>query len=511
MADFTHSPAGENEKHDSDSHAYVPGCSYDVCISFADVDDEALYGAEEGWVSRFTSDLRGMLGQKLGGLDLFSLWSAHQLPGNVSMSSEIESIVSSSATLVAILSPGYIFSEWCQGRTNRFLQMVSKRSEAGSRVFVVEREHIDDEERPPEFKDLMGYKFWVDDREGKAPRPLDVTIHKEDRDRHYDILHDLSSELAKELKLLKQSTEKEPSAEPAEVSPSQAQGTVFLAEATDDLYFEREKVKRYLGQLGIDVVPQSLYPRDPKAFKKAVQVDIEQSDIFVQLLSSVPFKLSPDLPEGSVRCQYTLAKDAGKDVLQWRSPDLELAGVQDAEQRNFLDAETVLAVTLEEFKAKIVKELSSSSQEEEKATFQRIGEKPLIFVHADQSDVELSKQICQRLKQFGAECLVPVREGKPSEIREYFKMFVRESEAILLVYGNTSPTWVTAQEFEMRKFLRYREEPPKALALYKGPPPPKRPVPSVLPNLLTIECQNTLVDAEIRKFFDAVSKGGAAL
>jgi len=165
-------------------------------------------------------------------------------------------------------------------------------------------------------------------------------------------LNDLTYELSEELRRLQSS----PQAAVETISTDETvQPAVFLAELTDDLYPMREEVKRYLMQRDISVLPESYYPRDPETFQEMVRQDLTRSQLFVQLLSAMPFKEFPDLPQGYVRCQFELACKVLEEeaLLQWRSPELDLQTVGDPVQRDFLHSEFVYAVGLESFKAAI--------------------------------------------------------------------------------------------------------------------------------------------------------------
>jgi hypothetical protein len=70
------------------------------------------------------------------------------------------------------------------------------------------------------------------------------------------------------------------------VAPAKAL-SVFLAEATDDLDDEHNYVKNALVQAGLRVFPEGGgYPPDATAFQEAVQADLRQCTLFLQLLSA---------------------------------------------------------------------------------------------------------------------------------------------------------------------------------------------------------------------------------
>ncbi|MCP4397835.1 MAG: SUMF1/EgtB/PvdO family nonheme iron enzyme [bacterium] len=179
--------------------AFIPGYTHDIFISYAKVDDQSAYSDQEGWVTRLVKGLKVELARCLG-TNEFSVGIDLALPGNVPVKPEIFRCLQESATLVMILSRGYVESAWCREQQHRFLATVQKRKRNGFRIFVVERSPLDSKDRPPELRDLTGFQFWVNDREGRAPRILGEPTPKDDHQYHqqlYDLCYDLEQELRK--------------------------------------------------------------------------------------------------------------------------------------------------------------------------------------------------------------------------------------------------------------------------------------------------------------------------
>ena len=208
------------------------------------------------------STLKVKLSQKLGRSDLFALWKDEQLAPNKPLTPEILTALKQSATLIIILSPGYKASPWCQREMENFWQELKQRTNSNSRVFVVERDKLEIEQKPPVLADLLGYPFWLQDRDGKAPRILgDPKPDPLDR-LYYDKITDLATDLAAELNRLKMQGEQPVQAvQPMQhliSQPTQAtdtRPTVFLAEVTDDMDVYRDRVQRHLDQEGFRVIP----------------------------------------------------------------------------------------------------------------------------------------------------------------------------------------------------------------------------------------------------------------
>ncbi len=191
--------------------AYVPGYAHDIFVSYAQVDDLTDRDGVDGWVTTLIKKLSNRMAQLLGRQDNFSIWFDHYLSHHADITPEIMSTLEKTATLVVVLSPGYVASEWCQRERQTFLKLVQKRMGDDARVFLLERDKLELEERPEEFGDLLGYRFWVQDRAGKPPRFLGMSHAGPDEDAYFDVLNDLAHELSAKLKQLKNSPQPKPS------------------------------------------------------------------------------------------------------------------------------------------------------------------------------------------------------------------------------------------------------------------------------------------------------------
>lgn len=185
--------------------SYVPNYKNDIFISYAHVNNERLPGADTGWVTTLVSALKNSLAQELGRAEDseggFSLWMDYQLRSNQPVNDDIYAQLKESATLVVILSNGYLASQWCLLEFHTFLSQVEQDS---GRLFIVEYELVKAAEtKVPGVKRLLNYPFWQrDDNTGK-PRTLGIPKPHPDRDQgYYQQLNKLATELANKLKQL---------------------------------------------------------------------------------------------------------------------------------------------------------------------------------------------------------------------------------------------------------------------------------------------------------------------
>lgn len=193
------------------------------------------------------------------------VWMDYRLSGNEPLTEQLLEAVRRSLTLLVIQSPGYVNSSWCNRERNAFLAEVQRRK---SSVFVVERRPIEPGKRPPEFRDLRGYKFWAADPLGRPLRLFGHPTPQATDREYYAVVNDICRDLAAEL-------EKGPPVDsPGCDHPPQLglhRKKLFLAEVTDDLIPRRDEVKRYLSQVpnvDIEVVTPSYYPYSRMNFVK---------------------------------------------------------------------------------------------------------------------------------------------------------------------------------------------------------------------------------------------------
>ncbi len=515
--------------------AFVPDYKHDIFVSYAHVDDLPFPGVDKGWVSTLVETLEILLAQKLGRREGYSLWMDHQLSRHADLTPEILENLGKTATLLVILSPGYLASEWCLREKDTFLRLLhekqlSAQQRSGSRVFIVERDQVGFDNRPEQFADLLGYRFWVQEGDGSPPRVLGSPWpdpKNPENMSYFDQLTRLATNLTDELKALKQvvgtSPQKPQATKPSDDTPAAvAQGEplvpaatdpsrpmVYLAEVTDDLDADSDGMRRYLEQAGIGVLPETWIPREPDAFRSQVAADLERSVLFVQLLSALPGKRPPGMPEGYVRAQYDLAHQAGKPILQWRSRELDPATVDDPDHRAFLELETVMAVGCEELKRTVVERATPPKQPTTDGMTPD-GVKPdsatdaLVFINAEAGDLALAEEVGALLEQRGIAYALPLGSGSPTEVREDFEQNLMFSDALILIYGSIHSKWVRDQLLVLRKLTWKREEPLRALAVLECPPAPKDPVRLALPNLITLEAHQGPSDGALAPFLDAL-------
>jgi hypothetical protein len=448
--------------------SYVPGYDYDFFVSYASVDNDPVPSADRGWVDALISILTsgsGLAG-KLGRREAFTWWIDEQsLRGNHEVDKHIPEQVRRSALFLAILSPGYAASEFCQLELDTFIKRIGGSAE---RLFIVYKDRlIEHRHRMPDaFVRPRKYEFFERDKDNK-PRTLGwpQPLYNNPDDRPYFLMvEDLCKDLAEKLDELK----KAPPAGQVQTSISvSARPAVLLAETTDDLVRKRDDARRYLEQNGIDVRPAETYYGLGRAdYEKAFMGDLSGSAAFVQLLGPELGRCLNDVPDGFGWLQYQLAKSQQFPILQWRSPDLrDLQEIEDDKQRRLLAMAD--AMPFEDFKKKIVQAMAAKG--DPKPT-----RPAFMFIDCDAVDTDSADAIGHRLSG-GWDWERPAYEQKPrpKELEEEIQTGFIDCDGLFIVFGNTGSGWVRQQLQLYRKLRPRRAKDPSVLAIVQAGPEPK--------------------------------------
>ena len=494
---------------------------HDVFFSYGRVDDQKS-GEQAGWVTLFVEDLKKRLSERLGRRESFSLWWDEKcLPGNVDVTSEIANAIKVSACMLVILSPGYLKSNWCQRERNDFLKWIADREgDAGAGIFVIQRDWVAPEEIPSEFSRLQRYMFWTGDPndQSKLPRPLDKD-RKSDREEYNDELNRVAQAIERELCRIRTMTidgTKKPPLGPRDPQPTPRPEslTVFLAEVTDDLRPQWKKLRSELDQRGIRVVSGGP-PQDAASTEKAVRQALQDSRLFVQLLSQVPGQpLSGGLETYAV-IQHRLAVEAQRKILQWRSPELtvEFFDKQDVEDADLAKTHRrllfgqVRAEHFEDFKKHIVAQAIHPPT--------RLVNRGMAFVSFNpvNADSDFVDRLCACLKNRGIEVVTPLEsddDTDPELIRSDFERFVLQSQCWVVLYGDQRQKhWVRGQINEINQLLCQHERQLGLIHLCAGPPGPKdiasarRLVGIELNRMKVFDCQNGFDPERFLTHFDS--------
>lgn len=428
---------------------------YDIFVSYAHVDNACMPGETQGWVSALMATLEVYLQQKLGRRESYSIWRDPELPGNVPLTPEILDAVRHASILLLVLSPGYVASRWCMQELETFL--VQHPVEEG-RIFVVERTLLP--QRLPALADLKGFPFWVPDREQKGVfRTLGTPTTADLRSEYFRQAEDLAIQLVERIQGVRAAAKPPVSsstnfpinastgstAKPAATDPSIAppantssgldgfKATIYLAPVSDTLEMERADMVRFFTQHKIRILPASNRV-NISSFHQDMEAALGGCSHFIQLLDS-----SSNM--GIPLDQHLIADNKGISILQWRSPETDLAEVQgrDPQQAGLLQGKHVMASNLVEFQQYVLQKILPPPPPV-RVVLPPQPQDMIIFVNAGTEDLPLAEDVFQQLTARGYFCLLPLvpsPDMSPSQIRTDLEQNLLECDVMLVLYANS--------------------------------------------------------------------------
>jgi TIR domain len=140
------------------------------------MDDVPLSGATRGWVTTLVGNLETVVRQRLS--KEFEIWTDHELAGNKPLTAAIMEGLEHTAALMVVMSPAYLASDWCRRERVAFLELIKVRRTRSGPVFILHYDKVDRSGVPPEFGDLIGHSFWVEEERGTAPRTLGIPLEE---------------------------------------------------------------------------------------------------------------------------------------------------------------------------------------------------------------------------------------------------------------------------------------------------------------------------------------------
>jgi hypothetical protein len=486
-----------------------------IFISYSRPDDERFGKNAHGWVTAFADNLRKALRHQRGGR-AFEVWMDHQLQPEKSLTTALSAELHKASALLAMLSPTYLDSAWCKGELDGFVGRFGGRHD--ERVFLAEFLPDDWAELHPAVHGLVPRRFWERGIDQSAPMTLGFPT-PDDADRLYwNELRELAHAIGRRLA-------RDEGAEQGAAPPK-----VWIASPTDDQRNKVVELSGYLRQMGCELVQTEAVLFTPRGADAEAQLKaaLGNVDLMVQLYGPHAGRVFDDIGESVTALQWRVAQQVsqsnGRPLLAWRSPDLVLDQLDDAAYRQLVTGS--MACGFEEFKRQLAAALGlgqgTNGQAAPGAAANAAGPAaaasqhaadpnapPLICVSADAVDQPLGHQVLQMLGDLGADATLAPEPGPhitPDAWRSHYEQALVDSDALLIVYGQTQPFWVQSRLSASRRMLANRRATTFSGVL-EAPPSAKQALGMQLRNLSLLDCRHGLQPGPLQHFLAQVKAG----
>jgi hypothetical protein len=437
----------------------------DAFISYAHLDNVELIEGRKGWVANLYRALDVRLAQLIGA-DA-RVWWDPKLQGNDYFADTLVDKLARVASLVAVVSPRYVKSEWTRKELQAFCEAASGhgglRVGDKARIFKVLKTPVPLEEHPDQLQSLLGYEFFKIDPDTGKVRELDE-IFGDDAQREFWLkLDDLAHDIADTLKLLHK---EQPDAPPADVAS--APHAIYLALTTAELRDEREAIKRELEQYGHVVLPNRPLPVAVDEVEADVRADLARCRMSIHMVGKT-YSLVPEGGRSSlVEIQYERAVEraAGGSFSQlvWIPPALQ---VTDDRQRKVIEAlrmdprvhagADLLETSLEDLRTVVNAWLRGEPSRTRRGGACARGSAspmPQLYLIYDQRDTAAVTPWSDYLFTH-CEVIHPVFEGDEAEIRAYHEENLCTCQGALIFYGAGNEVWLRRKLRELQKSAGY--------------------------------------------------------
>lgn len=419
-------------------------------ISYTHKDNKPLFSdGDEGWVSRFHKTLSVVLEQRLGRAP--EIWRDKRLQGNEVFTPEIMAQLPESAVLLAVLSEGYVNSQWCRDEAAAFCAAAEQSGgltrDNKSRVFkVFKAPPATLDPLPAVMREMTGYDFF--ERIGSnVPKELDPDFNKASRDKYVDQIMTLAFHLSSLINTL----DEEAANDGSVAGAGAAKPLIYLAECDHDRRGDRAALAIDLASRGYTVLPDRVLPRDEADYRQAVQAALARCTLAVHLVGAHS-GWTPDgagaMPGVALQNAESVARSLAGGLRRVVSLPAGTQG-SDAPQVAFIqalhnDAQVqrgeLITADLEALKTAVFSALALIEHPPQPVALAAPGSKRLYLV-CDPQDAAAVEALGEWLDGQGWQVQVSASSGTAQAVREAHKNQLIQCDAALVFYGAGSKEW----------------------------------------------------------------------
>lgn len=205
----------------------------------------------------------------------------------------------------------------------------------------------------------------------------------------------------------------------------------------------RKKLIEYC-RAEIRVLGDELYPDAPEELKPAFQNDLQQADLFVQVLCEDADR-STSFPDGKELWFVQAAKEtlSNSRVLLWRPPDVDVDEADNEQHREFISDPDVLDENPSTFHERVI---ATTKQAFEIGPVPNQPEETrVVMVKFSEADSGTTAALMSELKSDNVMCL-PSQNGVP--LVDAFRQ-LPTLDAVIVVLGQCTPEWKQQRGLEL--------------------------------------------------------------
>lgn len=463
--------------------------SYDVFISYAHLDDQPLVPGEMGWVSKLHEVLSIRLSMLTG--KKVNIWRDRRLRKNEFFDDTIADAVGATRLFLAVVTPLYIRSEYCQRELSEFVKINDIRTSNRSRIFKVLKTPVPISAHPLPMQDILGYEFYHYDDETGHAHEFRVDSGT-DREAYLCRLDDLAQEIQECLSLMAPEhagaqSRLAPVAEPEESMESDPhperllKESVYVCATSSDVRSSHDQVRRELLERGYTVLPDQPFILESNSFETNVREAMKQVALSVHIIGErygiIPEDGDQSIVEIQNRVASEVSRETGLERIIWIP---ENVAPTDSRQMQFIESlirdpaaqfnADVVVGTVEDLKGDIIEKIEEIAVRKKQHgrsagkahSIPPMTNQPPSWVYLikgpyDGGEVDILEDC---LWNAGMEVLTLAfnEEMNEQELNEAHQMNLRQADLCMVYYGESPERWVRKQLSDIRKSGGFQRE-----------------------------------------------------
>ena len=407
---------------------FIPGITNDIFISYSHHDDGA------GWVTRFHDELATQMEELLGPV---SIWRDIRLQANEDFPESIQTALSDTGVVLAIVSPNFLRSKYCcEQEIPHFEKNIGSAGlKVGNlyRVIKAIRRPSLEDRHELWLPDALGVPFWKSDKQSGS-----VQEFRAGTKPFKDSVARVAQAVAQTL-----------------IDLRNAHLPVYIAKPSTDLDKSFEGLRKELHARGYRVLPG-----DRIWTEKAVSVEVARAALSVHMLGAQfdPF----------VSRQAELARDREIPMLLWLSTDARQVYSELVNKLENYSGIRALVEKTPEFKLPNVIEQYVRSKSERMSV--PTDEKCRVFILCESRqdrEWQFATELRDEISRISG-CEVEVPDPSAGNVWQDREQKLRRADGVLVYWDTTDERWVTYAHEDVRDMALRRKRDFRSEAIVVG-------------------------------------------